>query len=393
MPKSQSLPVDLNPAATEDTEALNNANDPFADDQFAPLDTRTGPDFSRDLTTIADEHPELMAPEQPQAAVEPPPQAAAEPVAAERVPEVITYDDGSSITIEKTNKGWHAVLDSGQGGTENFYGKTKDEMWTNVASAKLHATRKIRDLNKKLKLGTGTGGPVVPDATTQAPVTKQLTAEEIFEIKNLIQSDPTLAFDKYIQKKTGMTAEQLGEHARSGETARKDLAMEAVVREFLTIHPNYDPTPGTGNFENMISWLMKYKMGQPLNGRDPNEVNPIALYDRGVWTLANLEEAFEDLSDAGLLQLISDEEVDEPQAPPAPTPAPTATQPAPNPRIARVRVGPRAGLGIRASEATQARQPDATRPPSADEFENLSDEEIVKHFNDVRRFAATQARR
>src|SRR5579872_5177744 len=128
---TQFVPVDLNPAATEEA-ARRNADipqpvvDPFRDDLFAQPYQEPG-NLQQELENIANEgkpqpEPAPAAPEpvaaQPPAEPEPEPQ-----------PEVHAYEDGSKLTVEKTAKGWEATLDTGVPGSalEVFRGRTKDE--------------------------------------------------------------------------------------------------------------------------------------------------------------------------------------------------------------------------------------------------------------------------
>src|ERR1700733_4689938 len=69
-------------------------------------------------------------------------------------PQVFSYPDGSSVTIEApalTGKGWRATADSGVTGKkpEVFYGGTKDELLQNVLVGKMNATRKINELKRQ----------------------------------------------------------------------------------------------------------------------------------------------------------------------------------------------------------------------------------------------------
>ena len=68
------------------------------------------------------------------------------------VPEILQLEDGAFVSLEKEKGQWKATLDPGTGNPEVFWGKTKNELLTNVLVGKLNATRKIRDLNKKVKL-------------------------------------------------------------------------------------------------------------------------------------------------------------------------------------------------------------------------------------------------
>src|SRR5882757_9395777 len=68
-------------------------------------------------------------------------------------PIVIQNPDGSSISIEKSSKGWKGSVDIGTGSTQVYYGKTKNELLTNVLTAQANATKKIREQNRQIKFG------------------------------------------------------------------------------------------------------------------------------------------------------------------------------------------------------------------------------------------------
>ncbi len=384
--------------------------DPFTDEKFAQLDLSTGPkSMVEALSPIVDEHPEF-APTDEEVIVadgsgEPEPVTPPAPVVVTPAqPETYEYPDGSTVTLSKTSKGWCATLDSGGKAPEKFYGRTKDELLTNVLAAKLHATQHIRELNKKIKL---TAKPVAPTPQERpAPQVRNLTADETYEIKNLLTTNPDLAFSTLFQKKTGMTLEELVGLAEEGRFAKDELDSEAVAKTFMMAHPEYYADPDFANYLMIVGLLSKEKLGKTLDASSRESVNATmkALIRGGHWTVENLEEAFDELSEAGLLVANpdasedEDEEIPLPVVPPQPVAvAPVVPKPAPpapiaDPRIAGRRVGQRAGLGIRQNEVS-APVPETPRSLSADEFDNLSDTEISDLFSGIRRAAATRPRR
>jgi hypothetical protein len=388
--EEQFAPVDLTPS--DDPSNKVPPPDGFADELFAPLDVRPSPaSFADQLGEIAEE--EQLGPALPDAEDAPPAPPAPPPApAAPPAPEVIEYEDGSTLSIDKTGKGWRAVLDSGSGNPEIFYGKTKDEMWSNVAAAKMHATRHIRDLDRKIKL-TARPAPALPPQTAQpVPQARPLTADEIFEIKNQLKDDPGLALDTYFQKRTGLTIDQLVGLANQGSLAKSELDNEATVRVFKSQHPEYLMLDD--NYKAMLGWLAKYKLGKTLTDKNQDEMMD-AVCRAGAWTPESLDEAFQDLAQDGLLELEpgpSDEDEPEPQAVPAPALPAQPAAPAPSSRIANVRVGQRAGLGLRQRETVNVPRTGAPRPPSDEEFESMTDAEIAAQFAAVRRYAS-QTRR
>lgn len=379
-------------------------HDPFAaDDGFTSIDLRREPEaLLDDLSNIADEHPEFAptpeevlaadGPLEPEPIVEP--EAVVEPVQpAAPEPEVHEYPDGTVVTIEKTTKGWQASLDAGTGGPpEVFKGRTKDEMFLELAVGKANATRKIRDQNRKEKLR-------VAPTPAPAPVANQprvLSADDIFQIKTQLQADPNLAMETWFQKRTGMSIDELNEvraDARAGKSAANELDIDAVGRAFVANHPDYQPDDA--NLRTIFSWLGKYKLNPPrdLSELPENEASS-AVYAGGAWTVPNLDEAFEDLSAGGFL-VLKPEDSEEPAVEPVPVlrQAPAAPPVAPNPRIVSTRRQPRAGLGIRPSATSTVPAPETDRPPTAEEMENMSDDEINAVLASIRRERARSARR
>src|SRR5215469_7396296 len=126
------------------------------DDDFTQLDTRKGT-LADELANIANAEPELIPEvvtnvEPVQEVNEPAPAPAPAPEPPQ--PEVTNFADGSSLTLEKTSKGWKATCESGIQGVnaEVFYGRTKDELLQNIAAGKINSTKKIRELNRAAKI-------------------------------------------------------------------------------------------------------------------------------------------------------------------------------------------------------------------------------------------------
>lgn len=353
----------------EETEV----NDPWITDD-TQIDTSTGPKHLADLTEIANEEtpaePDMGALE-PEIITDIP-----APPVPEAIPEPVTfnYEDGSRATIEKSSKGWKATLDSGTGAQpEIFYGGTKEKMYERLMSAKIQATKKIREQNRTLKLGPAQATPQQEFREPRQP--RQLTADENNQLKLQLADNPGMAFDNYVQKTTGRTLEELTHMAEEGQRARQELEAEAISREFVDNTPEYFATPT--NYQAIVKWIARYKLNKIANEQN---FFPIIyeIYDRHLWTSAGITEAFEDLRDNGLLDL----------APLTPSPAVATEEPdaelepesIPTP-IRRPR--PAAGLGIRQNEARGTRT--VVETPTAASLEDLSDEQIAELMAGVRR--------
>jgi hypothetical protein len=407
---------------------------PWLDDKFAPMDTRTGgSDFLTGLVedTATDEdkaaiaaaqakldaaqaHPFAPEPEavlQPEVITNTPastPVTAPQPVVTAptaKEPEVYEYDDGSVVVIEDTPTGKKATLSIGEGsGAEVFYGKDESELLRQVLTAKLNATKQIRQQNKQLKLKVATQSAAPTPARARTRV-RELTADEKFEIKNQLTSDPDAALTALIEKKTGMKLEDIVENARLGAQASQELYIDTEARAFVESHPEYLSTDT--NYRMIIGYLAKAKLGVELTDANANQVM-LELPKRGFFNRQTLAEAFDVLAQDGLLELQAVEEEVEPTpapvpaaqpapapvapvtaqpATPAPTPAPTGIPGAPRPRAASI------GFGVRTSEASGAPTSEPSAAPTVEELESMSDKDINELMASVIRFKTRQSAR
>ena len=348
-----------------------------------------------DPDLLLDEHPVLNpeiitgppAPSDEEVPPETPP-VPVEPVEPEG-PEVFDVGEGATITRTREKGQWKAVLDPGTGANpEVFWGKNKDELLVNALKGKLEATKKIRELNKKVKLTAA--APLKPVQQVPQASVRQLTADEIFEIKTLQESNPADALDALIKKRTGLTLEDLVAKAQKGDQANMSLETEAVSREFLQRNPDYYPDSDNKNFQSLIKWLAKFKLGKNATEANSQEIFS-ELWSTGNYTVETLEEAFQDLTDDGLLvkpRLPKTPPPVEVSAAPAPQPAPATSAP----RIVKTETRPRAALGIQASDITPVAPPANPTAPTDEDFQNMSDDEIAVLTRAALRFKA-KARR
>ncbi len=339
-----------------------------------------------DPNLLDDEVPAVLSPDlvgnQPPAPSEEPVEPPAPVVEPEpEGPEVIDIGEGATILRTKEKGQWKAVLDPGTGASpEVFWGKTKDELLVNALTGKLNATRKIRELNKKVKL-TAAASPVQRQPES-APSTRQLTADEVFEIKALWESDPAAALDLLVKKRTNVSLEELVSKAQRGDQANMNLETEAVSRDFLARNPEYYPDSNNQNFQSLIKWLAKFKLGKNATEQNAGEIFT-ELWQTGNYTVENLEEAFEDLTADGMLVK---PRLPKPSPPveenqPVPQPAPAT----PTPRIVKTETRPRAALGIRTSDVSATPPPQTPTAPTDEDLDDLSDEQIKTLLGQVRR--------
>lgn len=279
-------------------------------------------------------------------------------------PEVVELPDGGTLTFRKSSKGWEAILDNGTSAQpEVFKGKNKNELMVSIAAGKLNATKKIRELNRELKLGSGQN---VPQQQAPVPQSRQLTADEIFEIKTTLDSNPDLAFSNWFQKKTGLNVEDLVTLARKGANANNEITMDATNRTFVANNPDYYGDPDFKNFNALVRYIAKHKLGKTVTDKTAYPA-AVELHESGLWTVENLEEAFQELSDDGFLVLAPRL----PKAPPEPeTPVRQETRP-PDGRIVQQVTRPRAALGIRSSDVTPVPPPAPPTAPSVEDIDSL----------------------
>lgn len=372
--------ADPEPAAGEDT--LDNLDDAAINDTF------------KDVRNYVREHG-IDAPNEPEPAdtleTEATPPATV-------VPEVINLDDGSKVTIEQSDGKLKATLDLGTGaGPEVFTATDYTELSRKLLVAKVNASRKIRDLNRELKLKVEPQPPV-KETTVVTPTVRDLSADEVFEIKTKLSSNPDLALQEWFQKKTGLSLEQLVALAKQGQQARADLDAEAEATAFREQRPDYWAV--RENYEAILKQLVKAHGVAYTVRKGQGIIDALmdALVPAGVFTTENLVEAYDGLAEEGLLLVkpVEPAPAATPETAPASQPeskpadaAPSAT----DPRIATTVRRPRAALGIRPSDTTTVPPSDDQRAPSADELDNLSDDQISELLKGVRQIKRTSARR
>lgn len=292
-------------------------------------------------------------------------------------PETMTLDDGTELTIEKEKGQWKGTVTSSTGGNPQVYwGKTLKELIFNTLKAQANATKKIREQNAKLKFNRETPKPAAPPALPQPQQARKLTADETFEYKTLLESDPDAAQDFLLLKTRGVTMDQLlasaQQGARKGEYASNQLTAESVNKSFLANNPDYYPDDNWHNYTMVIKWLAKYKLGQNVDKVDDSVLT--RLISAGAYTVENLEEAFRDLMDDDLLVKAPRKL---PKTPPQvevpPEPIPPA--PRPDPRIVSQVTRPRASLGIGRNDITPVAPPDNPKAPSVEDLDSMTDEQ------------------
>lgn len=366
---------------------------PWIDNEFAPLDTR--PDIDTDALVQGASPEELERIKAAEAAqVQPQPEVQPAPAPVNQ-PEIIDLEGGGRIVIEKQDDGLlKATLTGIEGaGNETFYGHSEGELLRQVLPAKLNATRKIRQLNRDLKLRVE---PAPAPPTVAQP--KQLTADDVAQIKMELAADPSKAFDIYFQKRAGLSVEELVELAKkvTVQAERNYVNEESLL--FRDEYPEYYNTDN--NFAVLMGVLSKKYLKIELTEQNVGSIMD-ELVKRRFYNRHSLGEAYEEAASAGLLEVKPDEyepaPVDEPapapvaaQPAPAPQPAPAATVPAqqPAPGIQVEQPTTRAtklsgSYGLRQSQNRPAEEP-TNDVPTDEELEALPTDKINELFAQVR---------
>ena len=227
-------------------------------------------------------------------------------------------------------RSWKREIDLGDGsGVQVFEAPTKDELLDKLANAQLHATRKIKELNRKVKEGGIKTDPLKPATKFEV---KSLTAEEQFMLGQELQTNPTGAIAKLFKSTVGVTPDELREVLADAKQVSDTAREQREGAKFIASRPEYLDSDANKNV--MVSYLQKNNLA---------------------FTANNLEIAFDDLVDAGLVATKEQKE----------TPA------APVQKTVRRRAS--VGISPRTSSADDV-EPEP-KGPSVEEFRKLSQEE------------------
>jgi hypothetical protein len=237
----------------------------------------------------------------------PEPTPEAQPV-AEPTPEPEPAPDAQKTSKKNV---YSRVIDLGDGSPPQvFRAATKDELIEKIALAQANATRRIKELKGQLKTR------VEPDKATPTKTfePRTLTADEELELGQEIQTNPSDAIRKALKAVIGAEPEEIREAVAASRHLKQVEEIRRVGQEFIAAHPEYPIT--TANEAAMGRYIQQ---------------NGLA------WTVKNLEIAFQELSEAGLVKPASaanpvitvEDEVDEEPVLGTETPAvPTPVTPA-----------------------------------------------------------------
>jgi len=177
--------------------------------------------------------------------------------------------------VYKTSDGkWSVTIDLEDGsGTQVFTDANKNGLIAKLTKAQEHATRKIKELSRQVKESKK---ELSQPETKFEPST--LTEEEKFLLGQELQTNPTGAVAKLIKATVGATPDEIREALSEGKKATAALRAQQEGAAFVGAHPEYVNSPA--NEQAMTKYLNENNLS---------------------FTRANLEIAFEDLMDAGLV--------------------------------------------------------------------------------------------
>jgi hypothetical protein len=190
-------------------------------------------------------------------------------VVADVAPQDVTKPTAVSGKVTRT-------VDLGDGsGKQVFSANTADELLDVMTTAQENATRKIREQEFALKRSVRAQA----DRTVPAVSAKKvLTADEMFAIANDLQRNPDEAIDKLIKAKTGRTISDIVAYIDKQETV---AAQVAVNNKFLAAHK-----------DTYID-----------NSENASRINKFLADEKLTHNLANLEYAYQELTESGLLDV------------------------------------------------------------------------------------------
>lgn len=275
-------------------------------------------------------------------------------------PEVLEIDGLGTVSLEKSSKGWKAVVSSNDRGIsdQNFYGPNLKQLVLNFAKNALNGTIAIRKLKtEKLLGGTEPDHQPTPQRIIN-PSVSTLTADDIIGIKNELADNPDKAISDWMQKKFGSNLDELAEALKAAPEAKRLVDAQTVkadtaevIDDFLKNNQDYSTEYNTAeNGRSLVRRLAKVHLKKTVSKDLKVNIDDVIyeLYKSGNWTEENLEAAKEELIDAGALQRVS---TSVPATPQSPQPAAPQSASEPPKRIA-TNPGQPAGLGLPARGST-----------------------------------------
>lgn len=168
------------------------------------------------------------------------------------------------------------VIDIGDGaGAQVFRGKSLDELVNNLAKAQENATRKIREQAAELKAKKET-------VAEKIEASDSLTDEQKYILSQRMLTDPMSVIDEYVEKKV----QKLTKAQEAAQQQREDQDKKEFdeAKRWAESNPDYVSTER--NAKRLLRWL---------------ELEKVTV------SAENLQKAFEDLNESGLLEVKPEE--------------------------------------------------------------------------------------
>lgn len=203
-------------------------------------------------------------------------------------------DDVKPVETAKEDNGgkFRREIDLGDGsGKQVFEADSADALIDKLTIAQENATRKIREQQFELRRSLR-AKPEKQVATKSIEIgqPKTLTADELFQLGQELQTDPTSAFNKILQAQTGMDANQLVAIGKEFASLQQARLVNEAETSFLQAHQGVDYLPTPDNARAIQKFLQDEQLP---------------------YTAANLEYAFQELSESGLLDMPDSEKKDQ----------------------------------------------------------------------------------
>lgn len=193
------------------------------------------------------------------------------------------------------------------GRMERFSGKTRTEAAKNLAAGKKSLNQALAEAKAPKQLTPDTKLPFDPIQRKQP---RQLTAQEVYQINEVAQTDPIRAQEMLFEARTGYTMEQVASSVDRIEGLNQKIYASEVAGDFISSHQS-DFQPSPANMQLMNTWLNDRKLPVTRN---------------------NLEIAFSELRGAGKLAPVQNVPRETPpnnEFVPPPPPVSPPTRPAP----------------------------------------------------------------
>lgn len=225
---------------------------------------------------------------------------------------------------------------------------TQEGLDAQMAEAIANGTRKIHELTRKAVL-EAPKDPEGAELEVEAPVwtPRELTEDEKF----IVKTDPEKAFEIQYKAKFGCTPEEFAARERKRDQS-VELSRQIAESQSFSAH-NPDFYGCKENQEAMATWMQNHP--------------------RLAWRRKNLEIAYKELSESGLLKTKTVEAV------------PVIVEPAPEPRTEAPAVKQPDFPAVIRSGSSRATAPIKAKDgkPTAEEIANMTAEEYAKHHPEL----------